>query len=136
MAGLLAELDPAAYVIDCLPNLVADEIKERVEPFVKRLRAAHPLTPIVLVEDRTLQGAFLTQGQMEWYHLKDRAELKAAFQRLQQSGVKDLYYIPGADLLGDDGEGTTDGSHPNDLGFTRQAEIFAKVLKPLLKTEK
>ena len=136
MGDLIAELDPAVYVIDCLPNMVADEIKERVEPFVKRLRAAHPLTPIVLVEDRTLQGAFLTQGQMEWYHLKDRAELKAAFQRLQQSGVKDLYYIPGADLLGDDGEGTTDGSHPNDLGFTRQAEIFAKVLKPLLKTEK
>jgi hypothetical protein len=136
MADLIAELDPAVYVIDCLPNMVAAEIKERVEPFVKRLRAAHPLTPIVLVEDRTLQGAFLTQGQMEWYHLKDRAELKAAFDRLQKSGVKNLFYIPGEHLLGDDGEGTTDGSHPNDLGFTRQAEIFAKVLKPLLKTEK
>jgi hypothetical protein len=30
-------------------------------------------------------------------------------------------------------EGSTDGSHPNDLGFTRQAKIFAAVLKPLLK---
>jgi hypothetical protein len=136
LADLLAELDPSVYVIDCLPNMVAAEIKERTEPLVKKLRAAHPDVPIVLVEDRTLQGAFLTHGQMEWYHLKDRAELKAAFDRLQKDGVKNLYYIPGEHLLGDDGEGTTDGSHPNDLGFLRQSEIFAKVLEPLLKSEK
>ena len=135
MADLLAELDPAVYVIDCLPNMVAAEIKERAEPLVKKLRAAHPAVPIVLVEDRTLQGAFLTQGQMEWYHLKDRAELKAAFDRLQTTGVTNLFYISGEHLFGDDGEGSTDGSHPNDLGFMRQAAIFAKVLEPILKTE-
>ena len=135
LADLLAELDPSVYVIDCLPNMVADEIKARVEPFVKTLRAAHPGVPIVLVEDRTLQGAFLTQGQIEWYHLKDRAELRAAFDRLEKGGVKNLYYIPGEHLFGDDGEGSTDGSHPSDLGFMRQAEIFAKVIGPLLPTE-
>ena len=135
MADLLAELDPSIYVIDCLPNMVADEITERAEPLVKKLRAAHPTVPIVLVEDRTLQGAFLTQDQIEWYHLKDRAALKAAFDRLQKAGVTNLYYIPGEHLFGDDGEGSTDGSHPNDLGFMRQADIFAKVLEPLLKTE-
>jgi lysophospholipase L1-like esterase len=136
MADLLAELDPSIYVLDCLPNLVADEIKKRVEPFVKKLRAAHPNVPIVLVEDRTMQDSFLIAGRMEWYHLKDRAELKAAYERLQKDGVKNLFYIPGEHLFGDDGEGSTDGSHPNDLGFMRQAEIFAKVLEPLLPTEK
>jgi len=136
MADLLAELDPSIYVLDCLPNMVADEIKERVEPFVKKLRAAHPDVPIVLVEDRTMQDSFLIAGRMEYYHLKDRAELKAAYERLQKDGVKNLFYIPGEHLFGDDGEGSTDGSHPNDLGFTRQAEIFAKVLEPLLPTEK
>jgi lysophospholipase L1-like esterase len=135
MADLLAELDPSVYVIDCLPNTVADEITERTEPLVKKLRAAHPTVPIVLVEDRTLQGAFLTQGQMEWYHLKDRAALKAAFDRLQKAGDKNLYYIEGEHLYGDDGEGSTDGSHANDLGFMRQAEIFAKTLAPLLKPQ-
>lgn len=135
VGDLLAELDPAVYVIDCLPNMVANEIKERVEPFVRTLRAAHPHTPIVLVEDRTLQDSFLIAGRMEYYHLKDRAELKAAYERLKKSGVEKLYDIPGAHLLGDDGEGTTDGSHPNDLGFTRQAEVFANVLGPLLKSQ-
>jgi len=89
--------------------------------------------PIVLVEDRTMQDSFLIAGRKEWYHLKDRAELKAAYERLQKAGVKNLFYIPGEHLFGDDGEGSTDGSHPNDLGFMRQAEIFAKVLEPLLK---
>jgi lysophospholipase L1-like esterase len=133
MADLLAELDPSVYVIDCLPNMVADEIKARVEPLVKKLRAAHPDVPVVLVEDRTMQDSFLIAGRMEWYHLKDRAELTAAYDRLQKDGVKNLYYIPGEHLFGDDGEGSADGSHPNDLGFMRQAEIFAGVLAPLLK---
>jgi lysophospholipase L1-like esterase len=133
MADLLAELDPSVYVIDCLPNMVADEIKERVEPFVRKLRTAHPDTPIVLVEDRTMQDSFMISGRMEYYHLKDRAELKAACERLRTAGVKNLHYIEGEHLLGDDGEGTVDSSHPNDLGFMRQAEIFAGVLAPLLK---
>jgi hypothetical protein len=60
--------------------------------------------------------------------------LKAAYQRLEQAGVTNLFYIPGEYLFGDDGEGSTDGSHPNDLGFTRQAVIFANVLGPRLKT--
>jgi hypothetical protein len=132
MATLLAELDPSVYVIDCLPNMVANEIRERVEPFVHKLRAAHPETPIVLVEDRTMQDAFLVSGRMEYYHLKDRAELKAAYERLQKEGVPGLSYIEGKDLLGSDGEGSVDGSHPSDLGFTRQAEIFSRTLAPLL----
>ena len=135
LAGLLAELDPSVYVLDCLPNLVADEIKARVEPFVKQLRAAHPTVPIVLVEDRTMQDSFLIAGRMEGYHLKDRAELKAAFERLQADGLTNLYYIPGEHLFGDDGEGSVDGSHPTDLGSFRQAAIFAQVLEPLLKAQ-
>ena len=132
MTDLLAGAQPSVYVLDCLPNLVADEIKERVEPCVRKLRAAHPDTPIVLVEDRTMQDSFLIAGRMECSHLKDRAELKAACERLKKSGVKNLYYIPGEHLFGDDGEGSVDGSHPSDLGFMRQADIFAKVLGPLL----
>ena len=135
LADLLAELAPSIYVIDCLPNMVAGEIKARVEPFVRKLRAAHPETPIVLVEDRTMQDSFLIAGRMQYYHLKDRAELKAACERLEKSGVKNLYYIPGEPLFGDDGEGSVDGSHPTDLGFMRQAEIFAKTLGPILKNE-
>jgi len=127
-------LDPGVYVIDCLPNLVAEEIRERAKPLVQTLRAARPATPIVLVEDRTLQDAFLLEGGLE-HHVQSRAALRAAYESLLQEGVKQLHYIEGEHLLGDDGEGTVDASHPNDLGYMRQSEIFAQTLGPLLRAE-
>ncbi|MBI5773101.1 MAG: SGNH/GDSL hydrolase family protein [Verrucomicrobia bacterium] len=132
LADLLAELDPSVYVLDCLPNMTAAEVTERVEPFVNKLRAAHPRTPIVLVEDRTYADSFLVTSKRE-RNDTSRVALKAAYERLKKSGVKNLSYIKGADLLGADGEGTVDSSHPNDLGFMRQADAFAKVLGPILK---
>ena len=35
-------------------------------------------------------------------------------------------------VLGDDAEGATDGSHPNDLGFMRQAAVFEPILREAL----
>ncbi len=133
LADLMAELDPAVYVLDCLPNMNAEQVAGRVEPFVRRLRQAHPKTPIVLVEDRTYQYAFLKPAAAQ-RNETSRAALKSAFQNLRRAGVKGLYYIEGAQLLGDDGEATADGSHPTDLGFMRQAEVMAKTLGPLLKS--
>jgi len=132
LADLFAELDPGVYVLDCLPNMTATEVSDRVEPFVKKLRAAHPRTPIVLVEDRTYADAFLLPNRRE-RNDTSRAALQAAYKRLRRAGVKNLHYLKGENLLGDDGESTVDGSHPNDLGFMHQAEAFAKVLGPLLK---
>ena len=132
LADLLAELDPSVYVLDCLPNMGAPEVTERVEPFVRKLRAAHPHTPIVLVEDRSYADSFLNTTKRE-HNEASRAALKRAYDNLRKSGVKDLHYLKGADLLGDDGEATVDGSHPNDLGFMRHADEHAKVLGPILK---
>ncbi|MEX2173867.1 MAG: SGNH/GDSL hydrolase family protein, partial [Pirellulaceae bacterium] len=39
---LLAEIDAAMYVIDCLPNMNAAEVAERTEPVVALLRKARP----------------------------------------------------------------------------------------------
>ena len=45
IAALFAELDPAVYVYDSLPNLNLEEARERVEPFLRTLRKARPKTP-------------------------------------------------------------------------------------------
>jgi len=39
-----------------------------------------------------------------------------------------LHYLEGANLLGTDGEGTVDGTHPTDLGFSRMAQIIGPVV--------
>lgn len=129
---LFGELDPAVYVIDCLPNMNAKEVAERTEPFVWALRKARPDTPILLVEDRTYSDAFLVKSKRE-RNLTSRVEFQKAFERLEKAGVNNLHYLKGDHLLGDDNEGTVDSSHPNDLGFMRQADAFAEVLAPLLK---
>ena len=51
MADLLAELDPSVCVVDCLPNMVADEIRAHVEPLVKKLAPRIP--PCRLCSSRT-----------------------------------------------------------------------------------
>ena len=132
VAELMAELDPACYVIDCLPNIGAKEVEERTAALVKILRAAHPNTPILLVEDRNYTDSFFNAGKRE-RNDTNQAALKKEFEKLKAAGVEQLYYLEGKDLLGDDGEGTVDSSHPTDLGFMRQAEAFHKVLNDILK---
>jgi hypothetical protein len=131
MAKLFAELDPAVYVLDCLPNMSAAEVAERVVPFVEVLRQARSETPILLVEDRSYTDAFLVAAKRQ-RNTDSRAALWAAYNKLTEAGAKHLAYLTGEDLLGDDGEGTVDSSHPTDLGFVRQADAFEKVLRPLL----
>jgi hypothetical protein len=130
---LMAEIDAAVYVLDCLPNLGGEQVKDRTEPLVKQLRDKHPDTPILLVEDRTYSDAFLNQGKRA-HNDNNRRELRAAYERLKSAGVKGLYYLEGDKLLGDDNEGTVDSSHPTDLGFLRQAQVFMEALQPVLKT--
>ncbi len=127
----VAELNPAVFVLDCLPNMAAPLVTERTVPGVKQLRETHPDTPILLVEDRNIQTGFLVEARRK-ANDANHAALREAFAALQTEKIPHIYYLEGANLLGDDGEGTVDGSHPTDLGFTRQAAEFERVLRPLL----
>ncbi|MBA4148549.1 MAG: SGNH/GDSL hydrolase family protein [Verrucomicrobia bacterium] len=132
LAELLAELDPSAYVLDPLPNMDAVAVRERIEPFVHTLRSAHPKTPIILVESLSYTDGFLVETRKNRY-TSSNAALREAFKNLKKSGVKNLHYIPGKDLIGQDGEGTVDGTHPNDLGFMRMADEIGPVLRRLVR---
>jgi len=131
LAELLAELDAGCYVIDCLPNMTADAVAQRTEPLVQILRKARPTVPVVLVEDRTYQNAWLSPGHRK-RNDTSRAALRKAYERLIAAGVKDLHYVEGETLFGDDGEATVDGSHATDLGFMRQADALELLLRKLL----
>ncbi len=127
----LVQIDAAAFVIDCLPNMQPSQVTEKCIPLVKQLRASKPETPIVLVEDRRFTNDWITPAKHQ-FHSENHAALRAAYDTLQREGVKGLYYIPGDFLYGNDSEGATDASHANDLGFMRQADIFEPVLREAL----
>ena len=131
LAGLLAELDPAIYFIDCSPNMTADIIAERVVPFVEILRKARPDTPIVLAEGRVFDNAFLDKKR-QLDGLTKREQLRKAYETLTTKGYHGLYYKVASGQLGNDGEGTVDGSHPTDLGFMRQADAYRPLLENIL----
>jgi lysophospholipase L1-like esterase len=126
----LCELDPVVYVIDCLPNMVGREVAERAEPLVRQLREARPDTPILLVEDRTYANTPFILSKQE-RHKEARGALRQAYNKLIEAGFKRLGYVEGESLLGDDRDDTTDGSHPNDLGFFRQANALEPALREL-----
>ena len=131
LGDLLAELDPAAYVLDSLPNMEAALVRERAAPFIRRLRAARPQPPIVMVENITYANAHLIADRAA-RTTASNAAWREVYEAVRAEGVPPLYYVPGADLLGRDDEATVDGTHPTDLGFLRMAEVLAPVLRRVL----
>jgi hypothetical protein len=131
VGDLLAEIDAAVYVIDCLPNMGPADVTARCSPLVRRLREARPDVPIVLVEDRRNTNDWILPDRAK-HHDDNHRALREAYESLVRDGVKGLSYIEGDRLYGDDTEGATDASHASDLGFMRQANVFAPVLGAVL----
>jgi len=132
MAPLLAELDPAVYVIDAVPNMTPAQVTERAGRFVTIIREAHPATPIVLVESIVYQRSPLLDPSQR-VHEPRNAALRDVFRRLQEVGMPGLWLVAGETLLGDDGEATVDGAHPTDVGFLRLADALEPILRDCLR---
>ncbi|WP_317891118.1 SGNH/GDSL hydrolase family protein [Paenibacillus oceani] len=126
--------DPACLVVDYEGNCVSTELfRETLPEFIRIYRAAHPLTPILVVsriryarEDLT---PHLVEMRMERKHFE-----QTLVNELREKGDLNLYFFDGSHSLGGEDyyECTVDGSHPNDLGFLRMADAIEPVLKTLL----
>lgn len=135
MARFLAELDPAVFVLDPLPNMTAEMVSARFEQFVGILREARPQTPIVLVEHlEYTDGEFV--GARREKVAAANAALRTIHQRLVQSGQKRIFLVTGNKLIGHDGEATVDGTHPTDLGFLRMADALEPRLQRALRSNR
>jgi hypothetical protein len=131
MARLIAEIDAAAYVLDSLPNLETKEVSERVEPFIRTIRAAHPAAPIVLVGHVIYTNGDYVASRRQRAAAANAA-LRGIYEKLRQAGDRNLHYVPAKDLIGSDGEAAVDGTHPTDLGFLRMSEVIGKTLQAVL----
>jgi lysophospholipase L1-like esterase len=136
VAQLLAEIDAAVFVVDPVPNMSAEEVSERIGPFVRTLRAAHPQTPIVLGQGNVFDPAGRDAAVPAWSHYtaQNRA-LTQAVDGLVREGMRHVHLLDGVNLFGPDGEGTHDGVHPTELGMQHMAERFVLALRPLLGDE-
>ena len=131
VADIMGELNAAAFVIDCSPNMNGWMIDERAVMFVLRLRALQPNTPIILVEDRTYGDAWINDVH-RLKNRQNRESLMRAALELKSLGVEHLHYIRGDELLRDPTETTVDAVHPTDFGFQQYADAFEPHLRAIL----
>ncbi len=134
VVDLICEKEVSVFVVDCLPNMNASMVTEKCVPLVKQIRAKKPNVPIILVEDRRNTNSWIIRSRQR-HHDANHAALTAAYEALKSESVGNLHYISGDALYGTDGEGATDGSHANDLGFMRQADVFEPVLRKAMGLE-
>ena len=125
LADLLCDLDPAVYVLDTIWNMSPEMVSKRVEPFIKKLRKARPVTPILLVEDSSIKNLPTPKGDI----------LREIHAKLTAAGDVNLYLLSNIGMLGEDGEATVDGCHFSDLGMFRQASTFTKHLELIFKKQ-
>jgi hypothetical protein len=134
LADLMAELEAKIFILDALPNMDPSLVRERTEKFIRILRKAHPATPIVMVEDRPHTNSWIKPA-LSAEHKEKWSAYSKIYEKLKKSGIKNLYYIKGLNLFGNDSEGSLDSSHPSDLGYMRMAESLYPLLERLCKTK-
>lgn len=131
LAHLLAELDPAAYVLDPLPNMFPEDVERRLPEFIDILRAKRPTTPILLVENPLYPTIEFVAGGAD--RVQDSNErLQRVYAKQQAKGDRNISIVPACDFTADHGEATVDGVHPTDLGFVRLADSVEPYLRKAL----
>ncbi len=131
VAEYLATLQADCYVLDCIPNQTAAQIKARALPFIKYLRSQKPNTPIILVESVVREHGFFDQ-KVDMEVVAQNNAIREAYNQLKKEHYKNIFYVPATDFMGNDHEGTIDGVHLTDVGFSRIADAIMKVIKRCL----
>lgn len=131
-ARYLADIkDVDAFVFDTFSNPTADEITAKFNEFVDIVRSAHPGVPMIFLQtERRETRNFNIKRDASEQAKQDAAE-QVVKSRMKTD--KHIYFIDSEGFLGDDHLGTVDGTHPNDLGFTRMLEVITPKIKKILK---
>ena len=126
MADAMARIDASLYLVDTVWNCSPDMIRERLEPFLRRLHAARPDVPILVCEGIEPRGTRMGSNEA----------LKEVYDRLAAEGSTlsaRLRYLPAEGLIPADGEATHDNCHPNDYGAVPMGRAFARAIKESLR---
>lgn len=133
--NLIAEIEAEIYILDCLPNLTGDDITSQqlvdiIKNAVITLREKRPQTPIILTEHPGYIDEKTNTGRLKEY-LKVNDACKKAFTGLLKKYPHGLYLLTKKDIDLDDDCGV-DWSHPSDLGMTRYASAYKKIITAIL----
>ncbi len=132
VAGMIADINADVFILDCAANPTADEIYERTNRFVKIIRSKHPVAPIVMIQSVVREGGTFNVNIRGRVAAQNKA-FKDEFEKLIKDGITNLHIIESVNFLGTDHEGTIDGTHPTDVGFSRFIEAIIPKLMPVIE---
>ena len=136
MQGYFADIlieaeDIDAYLFDCFSNPTTEVIRRNLFPFIEKFQEGKPGVPLIF-----MKTAFREIRLIDEKRNKLEAEKMAVADSLMKFAVrkyKNVYYISSTNTIGKYHECTTDGTHPDNHGYTLWAESISKDLRRILK---
>ena len=131
-ADALRDADVDAFVFDAFSNMGVKYIKERLCPFIERIRAVQPDTPLIFLqtirrENRNFRTALEARES-------NRQEVVSELMKEVCAKYNNVHFIPDTNAADSRQETSVDGIHPNDYGYTLWAEsIHGPLLEILSK---
>jgi len=119
-AHVAAACEADAFLFDSFSNPSAQQIEERLEPFVA-----------IFLQTEVRESRNFND-KIRKFEDDKRAASEAGMQRLLKQD-KNIYFLNPGMPLGDDHDATVDGVHPSDLGHGRILEVIRPQIVKILK---
>jgi lysophospholipase L1-like esterase len=133
VADLIAELDMACFVNDCVGNMNLALMKERYAAFNQKIRAQWPRLPILLMTFIRRAGEQVWPESAEGTDEKNAIVLQT-YRDFRKKGDRNVHLLECHKVIGFEADHpSVDGVHLTDLGFWRLANAVAPKLKTILK---
>ena len=130
-ANIVCENNADAFIFDTFSNSNDKIIEERLDNFVKRVATAHPDKPMIFLQTIKRDLGYFDLAARK-RNDDQRAAAEKGMARLCKK-YKNVYFINPGIILGDNHEGSIDGSHLNDLGVQCTIDYLLPKLKKILK---
>ena len=125
----ISNLDMLAFVFDYDYNApTVEHLRNTHEKMFNRIREKNPTLPIIMMPHPFFHPVVAT-----WEKEREQV-IKQTYENALKKGDKNVYFISGDELTKENNrEGSVDGCHPTDYGFSSMAKVVGKVLKTILE---
>lgn len=126
IAQYIAGLDMSVFVYDYDHNApTLEHLQNTHQKMFRTIRQKHPTLPIVILSRPKYKPTAADLERME--------VIRKTYTDALAEGDQNVYFIEGRKLMKyAKNEGTVDGCHPNDLGFSSMARVLTPLLKKLV----
>lgn len=132
-AHVICDTQADAFVIDPFSNPSAEQIDERLIPFIETVRKCHPDTPLIFLQTEKRESTNFSLKNREFEYAKREAARRQMLKAMEM--FDHIYFLNPGMSIGTDHEASCDGIHPSDLGVMRVVETMQPEIEAILISE-